>query len=76
MTINAEHIRLFPAYERREKLAGNAVDQHSSLLEQNRELRDYAKQSLAALAERTRIPLYVDRRLLIRGLCQFDFTHR
>lgn len=45
------------AYERREKLASNAVDQYTSLLEQNSELRAYAKQSLAALAERIRIPL-------------------
>jgi hypothetical protein len=45
------------AYERREKIAINAVDQYSSLLEQDSELRSYAKQSLAALAERIRVPL-------------------
>jgi hypothetical protein len=45
------------AYERREKLASNAVDQYTSLLEQNSELRAHAKQSLAALAERIRVPL-------------------
>jgi hypothetical protein len=45
------------AYERREKLASNAVDQYTSLLEQNSELRAHAKQSLAALADRIRIPL-------------------
>ena len=45
------------AYERREKLASNAVDQYTSLLEQNSELRAYAKQSLAALGERISVPL-------------------
>ncbi len=45
------------AYERREKLAGNAVDQYTSLLEQNSELRAHAKQSRAALAERISVPL-------------------
>ena len=45
------------AYERREKLAINAVDQYTSLLEQNGELRAHAKQSLAALAERISVPL-------------------
>jgi hypothetical protein len=45
------------AYERREKLASNAVDQYTSLLEQNSELRAHAKQSLAALAERISVPL-------------------
>jgi hypothetical protein len=44
------------AYERREKLAINAVDQYISLLEQNGELRAYAKQSLSALAERIGVP--------------------
>ena len=44
------------AYERREKLARNAVDQYTSLLEQNSELRAHAKQSLAALAERISVP--------------------
>lgn len=45
------------AYERREKLATNAVDQYTSLLEQDSALRAQAKQSLAALAQRIRVPL-------------------
>ena len=45
------------AYERREKLALNVVDQYTSLLEQSTALRSHAKQSLAALAERIGVPL-------------------
>jgi hypothetical protein len=45
------------AYERREKIAINAIDQYTSLLEQVSELRSYAKQSLEALAERISVPL-------------------
>ncbi len=45
------------AYERREKIAVDAVDQYISLLEQSRELRAYTEQSLSALAERISVPL-------------------
>jgi hypothetical protein len=44
------------AYERREKLATNAVDQYTLSLQENPALRDYAEQSLSALAERTGVP--------------------
>lgn len=45
------------AYERREKLAINAVDQYTSLLEQTSGLRANARQSLSALAGRISVPL-------------------
>lgn len=45
------------AYERREKLAINVVDQYTALLEQNNELRANAKQLLGALAARISVPL-------------------
>jgi hypothetical protein len=45
------------AYQRRRELADNAVGQYMSLLEQSKELRTYAKQSLAALSARIKIPL-------------------
>jgi len=45
------------AYQRRQELADSAVGQYMSLLGQSKELRTYAKTSLAALSARVKIPL-------------------
>jgi len=45
------------AYERREELTDSAVGKYMSALEQNRQLRSYARAELSALSARLRMPL-------------------